>query len=85
MECKLNEGRLIWLFTPEKKRLRVETITVLKYLKSCYKEEREQLLSFAAEDRTWSNGFKLQQSRNRLGATTWDATSLWRRNISMAT
>ncbi|CAM5146598.1 unnamed protein product [Natator depressus] len=62
------EGRLkiLGLFSLEKRRLRGHMITVLKYIKGCYKEEGEIFFFLTSEDRTRSNGLTLQQGRFRL-------------------
>ena len=68
LENMTYEGRLmeLGLFSLEKRRLKGAMIAVFRCLKGCHKEEGENLFILASEDRTRSNGLKLQQGRFRL-------------------
>ncbi|EMP36996.1 hypothetical protein UY3_05797 [Chelonia mydas] len=68
LENTIYEGRLkkIGLFSTEKRRLRGDMITVFKYIEGCCKEEGEKLFPLTSQDRTRSNGLKLQQGQFRL-------------------
>lgn len=55
-EERLREGGMISL---EKRRLRVDLIAVLKYLKSCHREEGEQQFSHVTMSWGWRSVFRV--------------------------
>ena len=58
--------RKLGLFSLEKRRLRVDLITMFQYLKNDYKEDGDSLLTRSHTEKTRSNGYKLILGRFRL-------------------
>jgi len=58
--------RKLGLFSLEKRRLRVDLITMFQYLKNGYKEDGDSLLTRSHTEKTRSNGYKLILGRFRL-------------------
>jgi len=53
--------RELGLFSLEKRRLWVDLIVIIQYLKGAYEQEEEWLFTRADSDRTKRNGFKLRR------------------------
>lgn len=59
------------IFTLEKRRLKINLITIFKHLKGCHAKEWEGLFSVVPDYRTRTNGLKRQESRFRLDMTKY--------------